>query len=152
MKHFRNEMTLTFSAIPENEAFARNAVAAFCVCLDPTIDEINDIKTAVSEAVTNAVVHAYSDCKGEIKINTVIEDGRVHIAVMDTGVGIVDIDKAMQPFFTTKPDDERSGMGFTVMESFTDSLNVAHNTPSGTIVSMEKAIRGACWKEKKSSN
>ncbi len=150
----KNEMTLKFSAIPENEAFARNAVAAFCVCLDPTIDQINDIKTAVSEAVTNAIIHAYpNDTKDKyVTVKTVIDENTVHIAVSDEGVGIADVSKAMQPFFTTKPDEERSGMGFTVMESFTDSLTVEENTPSGTVVSMTKAIRGADWNKKKSLN
>ncbi len=150
----KNEMTLTFSAISENEAFARNAVAAFCVELDPTIDQINDIKTAVSEAVTNCIVHAYADDKDGkfVTVKTDITDGIVHIVVSDTGVGIEDIQHAMQPFFTTKPEQERSGMGFTVMESFMDSLSVERNIPSGTVVSMTKTIRGADWKKKKHSD
>lgn len=147
----KNEMTLTFSAISSNEAFARNAVAAFCVDLDPTVDQINDIKTAVSEAVTNSIVHAYADSAQDkfVTIKTTIEDNTVHIVVSDNGIGIADIEHAMQPFFTTKPDQERSGMGFTVMESFMDTLAVGHNEPSGTVVSMTKTIRGADWKEKK---
>lgn len=150
----KNEMTLTFSAISENEAFARNAVAAFCVELDPTIDQINDIKTAVSEAVTNCIVHAYTDGNDGkfVTVKTDITDGIVHIVVSDIGVGIDDIQHAMQPFFTTKPEQERSGMGFTVMESFMDSLSVERNMPSGTVVSMTKTIRGADWKKKKHSN
>lgn len=149
----KNEMTLTFSAVSENEAFARNAVAAFCVGLDPTVDQINDIKTAVSEAVTNAVVHAYEKkSNGYITVKTEIDENTVHIVVSDTGCGIEDIERAMQPFFTTKPDEDRSGMGFTVMESFMDGLTVTANSPSGTIVSMKKTIRGADWKEKKHSN
>lgn len=150
----KNEMTLKFSAIPENEAFARNAVAAFCVCLDPTVDQINDIKTAVSEAVTNAIIHAYPNNSTDkfVTVKTVIDDNTVHIAVSDEGVGIADVSKAMQPFFTTKPDEERSGMGFTVMESFTDELTVENNSPTGTVVSMTKAIRGADWNKKKSYN
>lgn len=147
----KNEMTLTFSAISANEAFARNAVAAFCVDLDPTVDQINDIKTAVSEAVTNCVVHAYADGAEEktVTIKTTIDKNTVHIVVSDYGVGIDDIEHAMQPFFTTKPDQERSGMGFTVMESFMDTLSVGRNEPSGTVVTMTKTIRGADWKEKK---
>lgn len=149
----KNEMTIKFSAVPQNEAFARNAVAAFCVCLDPTVDQINDIKTAVSEAVTNAIIHAYpKDAQDKfVTIKTVIEDNVVHIAVSDEGVGIADIEKAMQPFFTTKPDEERSGMGFTVMESFSDSMTVQNNNP-GTVVNLTKAIRGADWNRKKSLN
>lgn len=144
-----NQMTVIFDADTENEAFARNAVAAFCVALDPTVDQINDIKTAVSEAVTNCIVHAYPDKKqrGKITITTTISDGSVHIVISDTGIGIEDVDSAMQPFFTTKPEQERSGMGFTVMESFTDSLTVERNDPTGTVVSMTKTIRGADWKK-----
>lgn len=150
----KNEMTLTFSAVSDNEAFARNAVAAFCVGLDPTIDQLNDIKTAVSEAVTNSIVHAYPNGAGDkfVTVRTTIEDNTVHIVVSDEGVGIDDVDKAMQPFYTTKPEQERSGMGFTVMESFMDELSVERNTPTGTVTKMSKSLRGADWKEKKSSN
>lgn len=150
----KNEMTLTFSAVSDNEAFARNAVAAFCVGLDPTIDQLNDIKTAVSEAVTNSIVHAYPNGAGDkfVTVRTTIEDNTVHIVVSDEGVGIDDVDKAMQPFYTTKPEQERSGMGFTVMESFMDDLSVERNTPTGTVIKMSKSLRGADWKEKKSSN
>lgn len=146
-----NRMTVIFNALSENEAFARNTVAAFCVSLDPTIDQINDIKTAVSEAVTNCIVHAYPNKSddNEITITTTVTDQSVHIVVSDTGIGIDDVNSAMQPFFTTKPEQERSGMGFTVMESFMDSLSVTPNTPTGTVVSMSKTIRGADWKEKK---
>ncbi|MCM1367343.1 MAG: anti-sigma F factor [Roseburia sp.] len=149
----KNVMKLKFSALSENEAFARNAVAAFCVGLDPTIDQINDIKTAVSEAVTNSIVHAYAPNSQDnfVEIETEIEDDTVHIVISDNGVGIEDIERAMQPFYTTKPEQERSGMGFTVMESFTDKLTVEKNTPTGTIVSMTKSIRGADWKKKKHS-
>ena len=150
----KNEMTLNFSAVSDNEAFARNAVAAFCVGLDPTIDQLNDIKTAVSEAVTNSIVHAYPNGAGDkfVTVRTTIEDNTVHIVVSDEGVGIDDVDKAMQPFYTTKPEQERSGMGFTVMESFMDELSVERNTPTGTVIKMSKSLRGADWKEKKSSN
>ena len=150
----KNEMTLTFSAVSDNEAFARNAVAAFCVGLDPTIDQLNAIKTAVSEAVTNSIVHAYPNGAGDkfVTVRTTIEDNTVHIVVSDEGVGIDDVDKAMQPFYTTKPEQERSGMGFTVMESFMDELSVERNTPTGTVIKMSKSLRGADWKEKKSSN
>lgn len=147
----KNEMTVIFSATSENEAFARNTVAAFCVALDPTVDQINDIKTAVSEAVTNSIVHAYptSSAENKISITTSIEDDTVHIVVSDNGIGIDNIEDAMQPFYTTKPDQERSGMGFTVMESFMDELRVEPNLPNGTVVSMTKTIRGADWKKKK---
>jgi len=146
----KNEMTVIFDAVSENEAFARNTVAAFCVTLDPTVDQINDIKTAVSEAVTNCIVHAYPNSgTNKITIVTTVDDCSVHIVVSDTGVGIEDVDAAKQPFFTTKPEQERSGMGFTVMESFMDELNVQPNIPSGTVVTMFKTIRGADWKKKK---
>ena len=146
-----NQMTVIFDAVTENEAFARNTVAAFCVALDPTVDQINDIKTAVSEAVTNCIVHAYPDRSqnNKITITTTISENSVHIVISDTGIGIADVKSAMQPFFTTKPEQERSGMGFTVMESFTDELTVQPNSPSGTVVSMTKTIRGADWKKKK---
>ena len=148
----KNEMTLIFDAVSENEAFARNAVAAFCVTLDPTVDQINYNKPAVSEAVTNCFVHAYASTQSQndrVTINTKIDGESVHIVVSDTGVGIADIEKAMQPFYTTGADRERSGMGFTVMESFMDDLKVENNSPTGTIVSMTKTIRGADWKKKK---
>lgn len=135
-----NYMNLKINAVSRNEAFARSVVGAFCIELNPTIDEITDIKTAVSEAVTNCIVHAYNYGEGEIEINAVIEDNCVHIEIKDIGVGIDDIDKARQPFYTTKPDEERSGMGFTVMESFMDSLQVTQNQPRGTIVKMSKSF------------
>ena len=146
----KNQMTVIFDAVSENEAFARNTVAAFCVTLDPTVDQINDIKTAVSEAVTNCIVHAYpSGSDNKITVVTTVDDESVHIVVSDEGIGIDDIDNAMQPFYTTKPEQERSGMGFTVMESFMDELIVEPNMPKGTVVSMTKTIRGADWKKKK---
>lgn len=147
----KNEMTVIFDADSRNEAFARNTVAAFCVTLDPTFDQINDIKTAVSEAVTNCIVHAYPNGGNDnkITIKTSVDENSVHIVVTDTGIGIEDIESARQPFYTSKPEEERSGMGFTVMESFMDSLEVAHNSPSGTVVTMVKTIRGADWKESK---
>ena len=119
--------------------------------LRSTVDQINDIKTAVSEAVTNCIVHAYPDRSqnNKITITTTISENSVHIVISDTGIGIADVKSAMQPFFTTKPEQERSGMGFTVMESFTDELTVQPNSPSGTVVSMTKTIRGADWKKKK---
>ncbi len=137
-----NFMNLTIAAKSCNEAFARSVVAAFAAPLNPTVDEINDIKTAVSEAVTNCIVHAYDhDENGIIKIEAFLEDNTIHIAISDNGVGISDIEKARQPFFTTKSDDdERSGLGFTVMETFMDSLNVAPNGEKGVVVTMTKAI------------
>ena len=146
----KNQMTVIFDAVSENEAFARNTVAAFCVALDPTVDQINDIKTAVSEAVTNSIVHAYpSGENNKITVVTTIDDESVHIVVSDEGIDIDNIENAMQPFYTTKPEQERSGMDFTVIEYFMNELKVEPNTPNGTVVSMTKTIRGADWKKKK---
>ena len=133
-----NEMTLKFKAISENEAFARSCVAAFCVQLNPTLDEITDIKTAVSEAVTNCVVHAYPKNEGEVILNVKLTNDTAIISVSDNGIGISNFEKARQPFFTTKPNEERSGMGFTVMESFMDKVYLLKNKEKGVTVLMEK--------------
>lgn len=135
-----NKMKLTFDSLSINESFARATVAAFVASLNPTLDEITDIKTAVSEAVTNCVVHAYPNCIGEITITVELNGSDVHIAVMDNGIGIEDFDKAKQPFYTTKLHDERSGMGFTVMESFMDKVELEHNKKKGVIVKMKKKL------------
>lgn len=137
-----NFMKLSIAAKSCNEAFARSVVAAFTTPLNPTVDDVNDIKTAVSEAVTNCIVHAYDrDENGIIDIDAFIEGNTIHIAISDKGVGISDIAKARQPFFTTKGDEEdRSGLGFTVMETFMDSLNVEPNGDKGIVVTMTKAI------------
>lgn len=137
----KNQIEIKFKSLPENEAFARTCVSAFCLQLNPTLDEIGDIKTAVSEAVTNCVVHAYPNKVGDITMLLSIENNQIHIVIKDNGVGIVDIDKALTPFYTTKPDEERSGMGFTVMDSFMDSLNVRNNGAKGLIVEMSKQIQ-----------
>ena len=138
---YKNEMILKFKAINENEAFARVCISAFIVSMDPTIDEIGDIKTAVSEAVTNCVVHAYDEkVIGDIEMKAVIEDNNIYISIRDFGVGIEDIDKAKEPFFTSKPSKERSGMGFTVMESFMDSVNITSQKDHGTLIEMYKTI------------
>lgn len=141
-----NFMSLVLAAKSCNESFARSAVAAFAAPLNPTVDEINDIKTAVSEAVTNCIVHAYdSNQDGTITIDTKICGQVLHIAISDNGKGIEDIAKARQPFFTTKRgDDERSGLGFTVMETFMDTLLVAPNGDKGLVVKMSKAINSQC--------
>lgn len=136
----KNQIEIKFKSLPENEGFARTCVSAFCLQLNPTLDEIGDIKTAVSEAVTNCVVHAYPNKVGEITMILSIEENRLHIIIKDNGVGISDIEKAMTPFYTTKPDEERSGMGFTVMDSFMDSLVVKNNGAKGLIVEMSKRI------------
>ena len=136
-----NRMKITISALSENEAFARSAVAAFCIPLKPTVDEINEIKTAVSEAVTNAVVHAYRGGEGEITLTAGYDDsGVLHMEIIDQGKGIPSVEEAMQPFFTTGAEEERSGMGFTIMRTFTDGLEVFSTPGAGTVVRMQKRI------------
>lgn len=138
--NIKNEMDLKFSAKSINEGFARVAVSAFVMGLDPTIAEISDIKTAVSEAVTNCIVHAYPDKEGLVYINVKIADnGRVIIKVRDRGCGIKDLKKAMEPLFTTGG-EERAGLGFAVMQSFMDKVSVRSTLGKGTTVTMEKAI------------
>ena len=138
IKH--NKMMLTFDSLSINESFARATVAAFVASLNPTLDEITDIKTAVSEAVTNCVVHAYPDKIGTITITVELKNRDAIIVVSDTGVGIDDIERAKQPFYTTKQKEERSGMGFTVMESFMDNVVVSKNKQKGVLVKMTKRI------------
>jgi stage II sporulation protein AB (anti-sigma F factor) len=141
MKQLINEMALTFKAISVNESFARACIAAFCIQADPSLDEITDIKTAVSEAVTNCVVHAYPKKNGEIKILVHLYEDSVSIWISDKGIGIENIEKAREPFYTTKPDQERSGMGFTVMESFMDLMDVFKNEDKGITVKLEKKFK-----------
>lgn len=135
-----NKIEIKFKALPENEAFARTCVASFSLHLNPTLDEISDIKTAVSEAITNSVVHAYPNKKGDILMCMEIVGNILKISITDFGVGIKNIEEAMTPFYTSKPEDERSGMGFTVMDSFMDSLVVKNNTSKGVTVEMSKKI------------
>lgn len=135
-----NYLELKFMSIGENEAFARNAVASFVLGLNPTLEEISDIKTAISEAVTNSVVHGYNESKeGEILIKVSIVERLVVIEVRDYGIGIDDVEKAKQPFYTTKKEDERSGMGFTIMECLMDKLQI-NSSGDGTVLSMQKEI------------
>ena len=138
---FDNYFKLEFEAKNVNESFARGVVALFCTELEPTLAEINDIKTAVSEAVTNSVVHGYGSQGGKIVLEVKIKEKLVDIVVTDFGVGINDIEMALQPFYTTKSDEEHSGMGFTLMDSFMNKLEVKKNTPSGLIVHMQKVIK-----------
>ena len=140
--NFINELVMTFDSLSENESFARSAVAGFCVQLNPTLDEIADIKTAVSEAVTNCVVHAYPKKVGKIEIFVGLTKSSVFISVRDDGVGIEDFEKAREPFFSTKQNDERSGMGFTVMESFMDTLELFRRQSGGVEVRMTKKLKG----------
>lgn len=136
-----NEMKFQFFSRSVNESFARVAVAAFVAQLDPTVDELTDIKTAVSEAVTNCIVHAYKDCIGVVYITVKIyENRRVAVAVRDRGCGIEDVKKAMEPLYTSCPEGERSGLGFTVMQSFTDKLRVKSRPEFGTTVVFEKNL------------
>ncbi len=137
----QNYIKLEFPSLSANEAFARTAAAAFAAQLDPTLDELGDIKTAVSEAVTNSIVHAYPDCIGRISMKMRIIDGNIlEISVKDWGKGIADIEQAMTPLFTTGGED-RSGMGFSIMGSFTDKLKVRSNPGKGTIVIMQRGLR-----------
>lgn len=135
-----NYIALEFLSRSVNEGFARTAVAAFAAQLDPTLDELGDVKTAVSEAVTNAIVHAYPDELGKIGLRASIFDGSVlEIVVRDWGCGIADVDKAREPLYTTGG-EERSGMGFTIMESFMDALIVRSKPGKGTVVTMKRRI------------
>ena len=136
----KNYMKLEFPARSVNEGFARAAVAAFAAQLDPTLAELGDIKTAVSEAVTNAVVHAYPDALGTVQVRVrILPDERLEITVKDHGVGIADVAQARAPMYTTGG-EERSGMGFTIMESFMDSLAVRSKNGKGTVVTMKRRI------------
>lgn len=135
-----DQVTVTFTSRSANEGFARSAAACFAARLDPTLDEVADIKTAVSEAVTNAIVHAYPDCLGRIVMRLrLLEGGELEVQIKDTGVGIPDVAQARTPLFTTGS-EERSGMGFTIMESFMDSLKVRSTPGKGTTVTMRKRI------------
>ena len=136
----KNSMTVTFSSLPVNEAFARMAVSAFIMPLDPTVSEITDIKTAVSEAVTNSIIHGYDGLSGDIVLFCSYEGREIHIEISDRGRGIADIKTAMTPLYTSRPELERSGLGFTVMETFMDSLKVESLPGDGTKVIMSKKL------------
>ncbi len=140
-KNMDNEIKLEFISKSNNEAFARISVAAFVSQLDPTIEEISDIKTSVSEAVTNAIIHGYENNLGIVTVICKIHDNEVYIEVSDNGKGIANIEMAKQPLYTTKPNLERSGMGFTIMESFMDELDVQSIVGIGTKVTMKKKIK-----------
>jgi stage II sporulation protein AB (anti-sigma F factor) len=134
-------MKVVFPSLSENERFARIAVSGFLSFIDPKVDELADIKTAVSEAVTNCIVHGYRDTVGKIEMSVkVFEDNTVKIRISDKGCGIENIEEAMQPLFTTKPDEDRAGLGFAVMESFMDKLKVTSKPGKGTAVTLEKKI------------
>lgn len=131
-------MRLSFPARKGNEALARMAIAAFVAPLDPTLDELAELKTAVSEAVTNAIIHAYPDGEGWVSVEAVLEGDLLTLVVRDEGVGIADVEEARQPLFTTRADLERSGMGFVIMENFMDSVEVESSPGKGTVVRMTK--------------
>jgi stage II sporulation protein AB (anti-sigma F factor) len=136
-----NMMKIEFLSKSENESFARVAVAAFVSQLDPTIEEITDVKTAVSEAVTNAIIHGYQNKSGVVEIEAYINDSELTVIISDKGIGIDDIDLARQPLYTSRPDLERSGMGFTVMETFMDKLLVESEKCKGTKITMKKVFK-----------
>lgn len=135
-----NYMKLEIPSKSQNESFARVAVAAFAAQTDPTIDEISDVKTAVSEAVTNAIIHGYEHGSGSIIITASITGRRLEVTVVDYGVGITDIEQARQPLYTSKPELDRSGMGFTIMENFMDECRVSSKPGEGTTVTMSKVF------------
>ena len=135
-----NEMKLEFDSRPCNESFARVAVAAFMTQLNPTLEEVADVKTALSEAVTNAIVHGYENRVEKIYIECRVQDRVLQVKVTDFGIGMEDVELAMQPLYTTKPDEERSGMGFAFMEAFMVELSVESAPGKGTTVRMEKRI------------
>jgi len=138
---YDNIVKIEFLSKSQNEGFARVAVAAFVSQLDPTIEELTDVKTAVSEAVTNSIIHGYGNANGIVKIEAMIEGTTLTIKINDEGVGIENIELAMQPLYTSRPDLERSGMGFTVMETFMDSLDVKSEKGKGTQIIMKKVFK-----------
>lgn len=136
-----NEIKFTMPSLSINESTARAVVSSFLIQADPTVEELSDIRTAVSEAVTNAVVHAYRNAKGNIELVVKLLAGReVYIRIKDRGCGIEDVEQAMQPLFTTAPEEERSGLGFSVMSSFMDKLSVKSSSGKGTTVTMRKRL------------
>ncbi|MGN0970427.1 MAG: anti-sigma F factor [Aristaeellaceae bacterium] len=136
-----NEMQITFLSLAENESFARVVIAAFAVQMSPTVSEIADIKTAVSEAVTNAIVHGYEGCVGQVVMRARMDDRWLTVEIQDEGKGIANVEQAMEPFYTSHPEQERSGMGFAVMQTFMDELQVESAPGKGTTVRMRKRIR-----------
>ncbi len=135
-----NKISVKFLSLSENESFARSVVACFALFYNPSLSEISDIKTAVSEAVTNCIVHGYPDTVGEIEIESEISGDELHINIFDKGVGIENVNEALEPFYTTKPDEERAGMGFTIMKSFMDDVKVESKKGEGTKIYMIKKL------------
>lgn len=136
-----NKFKLSFLSFHENESFSRSVISCFILKLNPSVAEIEDVKTAVSEAVTNSIVHGYPNSIGEIEMEGEIIGNSVHINIFDNGVGIENVDKAIEPFFTTKAEEERSGMGFTIMKSFMDSVEVKSVKGEGTKIYMVKTFK-----------
>ena len=136
-----NEMTIVFDSRPVNEGMARIAAASFCTQLNPTLEEVADLKTAVSEAVTNCIIHGYEGEVHKIRMDLKLKGREIFVDITDQGVGISDVKKAMEPLYTTKPETERSGMGFTFMEAFMDEVTVDSEVGVGTSVHMKKTIR-----------
>ena len=139
--NINNKMKLNFLSFSENEMFARSVVGCFALQINPSVSDISDIKTAVSEAVTNCIVHGYPNEPGEITIECEIDGNSIHINVFDNGVGIENIERAIEPFYTTREEDERSGMGFTIMQSFMDKVEVYSKKGEGTRVYMLKRTK-----------
>lgn len=136
-----NQTKINFLSLSENESFARTVVSAFVTQLDPTVEEMVEIRTAVSEAVTNCIVHAYKNRTGNIEMSLkILEGNEIYIRIKDTGCGIADVKKAVEPLFTTSPNEERAGLGFSVMESFMDKMQVRSKAGSGTVVIMRKKV------------
>ena len=140
-----NRLEAIFASSPENERISRVTAAAFAAVLNPTVEELSDFKTAVSEAVTNAIIHAYPEGRGEIRLTLERKKNEVTVHIRDFGVGIADIKKSMEPLYTTREDQERSGMGFTFMEAFTDHVEVESEPGRGTCVSLTKKMGGEKW-------
>ncbi|HLR41121.1 MAG TPA: anti-sigma F factor [Virgibacillus sp.] len=137
----KNEMFVEFSSVSVNESFARVTVGSFIAQLDPTMDELTEIKTVVSEAVTNAIIHGYNNDPDQlVSISCAINDGEIELTIKDNGIGIGDVEEARQPLYTSKPELERSGMGFTIIENFMDSVKVVSKTGEGTTVHMTKQL------------
>ncbi len=137
----KNYLKMQFYSHARNQSFARDAVAAFCLELNPTLSDLSDVKTAISEAVTNCTVHAYKGEVGIIEVECEIADNKLHIKISDEGRGIEDVEKAVQPFYTTMPNEERSGMGFTIMQAFMDEFNLKSTLGEGTVVYMTKSFK-----------
>ena len=146
-RKIKNWMQLEFQAISENEQLARIAVASFITPLNPTLEEMADVKTAVSEAVTNAIIHGYEEKEGVVYLRCRLNGDLLEVEIEDKGMGIDNIEQAMEPMFTTKPDKDRSGMGFSFMEAFMDELDVTSVPGAGTIVSMKKKLGTLSWLE-----